>query len=74
MFFPEEFDTQYLLYYACQFDYFKIVELLIKEKNCDINEEIILKLLKIEMTFLVIEIFIELIIRFFNGIVFKLND
>ena len=45
-FFPDDFiNNELTFYYACQYDYFLIVDFLLKAKKIDINESMILKTL-----------------------------
>ena len=38
---PDDLDEKYMFYYACEYDYFLIVQEILKSKDIDINETII---------------------------------
>ena len=40
-FYPTEIDDDFIFYYACEYDYFEIVEFYLKEKKMDINAKVI---------------------------------
>ena len=42
-FFPNDQNYKFILYYACKFNYFNLVELLMKGKNVNLNIPLILK-------------------------------